>query len=201
MQKINDRLLKVIALAKQGVGGEKTAAIATVKRICQTHGLDYDEVMGAAETAQIREYTLDLKWRNKTELDMLAQVCLKFACTPEHPDLFQNTYRKTLFYNTTAAKHLETINAASVYLHQFRKERKKIEEALLGAFCQKHSLYPTEATYAARHPEEYAKRIGDGDEKLDVDAEFKKIEEARRRMALAEGMDDVSLHKSIGSGK
>jgi len=198
VDKINDKLLKVIALAKQGVGGEKTAAIATVKRICQTHGLDYDEVMGAADHAQVREYVLDIKWRNKLEEDMLAQVCLKFACTPEHPDLFYNTYRKVYIYNTTAAKHLETINAASVYLHQFRKERKKLEQAILGAFCQKHRLYPTEATYNARHPED-AKRIGDG--KLDVDAEFKKIEEARRRMALAEGMDDVSLHKSIGAGK
>lgn len=194
MDKINDKLLKVIALAKQGVGGEKTAAIATVKRICQTHGLDYDEVMGAAETAQVKEFVLDLKWRNKLEEDLLAQICLKFACTPEHPDLFYNTYRKVYIYNTTAAKHLETINAASVYLHQFRKERKKLEQSLLGAYCQKHRLYPTEATYNARHPEE-AKRIGDGE--LDVDAEFKKIEEARRRMALAEGMDDVSLHKSI----
>ncbi len=198
MDKINDKLLKVIALAKQGVGGEKTAAIAIVKRICKTHGLDYDEVMGAADHAQVREYVLDIKWRNKLEEDMLAQVCLKFACTPEHPDLFFKTYRKVFIYNTTAAKHLETINAASVYLHQFRKERKKLEQAILGAFCQKHSLYPTEATYNARHPED-AKRIGDGE--LDVDAEFKKIEEARRRMALAEGMDDVSLHKSIGSGK
>lgn len=198
MDKVNDKLLKVIALAKHGVGGERTAAIATAKRICKTHGLDYDEVMGSAETAKIHEYTLDIKWRNKLEEDMLAQVCLKFACTPEHPDLFFNSYRKVFIYNTTAAKHLETINAASVYLHQFRKERKKLEQAILGAFCQKHRLYPTEETYNARHPEE-AKRIGDG--KIDVDAEFKKIEEARRRMAIAEGMDDVSLHKSIGSGK
>lgn len=196
---INDKLLKVIALAKQGIGGEKTAAIATVKRICKTHGLDYDEVMGAAETAQIKEFVLDIKWRNKMEEDMLAQVCLKFACTPDNPDLFYNQYRKVYIYNTTAAKHLETINAASVYLHQFRKERKKLEQALLGAFCQKHRLYPTEETYNARHPEQ-AKQIGDGDSKIDVDAEFKKIEEARRRMALAEGMDDVNLHKSIGSG-
>lgn len=129
MDKVNDKLLKVIALAKHGVGGERTAAIATAKRICATHGLDYDEVMGSAETAKIHEYTLDIKWRNKLEEDMLAQVCLKFACTPENPDLFFNSYRKVFIYNTTAAKHLETINAASVYLHQFRKERKNPELA------------------------------------------------------------------------
>lgn len=90
---IDPKLTKIIALAREGIGGEKTAAIKAVKRICEREGLDFDDVMS---TTDEREYVLDITWRNSQEETILAQVCFTFA-VPDTGKLQFNKYRKCFF--------------------------------------------------------------------------------------------------------
>jgi hypothetical protein len=143
MDDIDPKLLKIVALAKHGVGGEKDSAIALVKRICERDGLDYDAVM--SDTDMPKEYVADIKVRSRDELQVAIQVAARFATTPEHPEVrggyyaFDKSIR--LRYTTTAAKHFDTLNAINVYLKAFRNEKKKFLRSLGQAFYTHHGLF------------------------------------------------------------
>lgn len=183
MNDIDPKLLKIIALAKHGIGGEKETAIALVKKICQREGLTFEEVM--SDRDESREFDVVLKWRNKIERQIIINILYKFALSPEHKDFRMWEYDKSVRYTTTPAKHLETVNAAAVYLKAYRKERKKIEEDLMSAFLDKHHIYPDWET--GNHK--------DDDDEPDID-----LERAMRIAAMTRGMDDVNIRKSIGDG-
>lgn len=178
---VDPKLLKIVALAKDGIGGEKTAAIKVLKRICEREGLDFDEVMADTSDA-VKEYMLDAGYRNKIEEIIISQVCWRFAITNEHPKLQYNKKAKTFFYTCTLARHIETMNAAEVYLKAFRKERNKFMQDLAEAFVQKHRLFST-----LEHDEDVERQ------ELDIEGEI-------RRSALRSNMDDVTINKQIGKG-
>lgn len=185
MNDIDPKLLKIVALAKAGVGGEKDTAIALVKKICEREGLDFDEVM--SDRDESREFDAFLHWRNKTERQIIVNIIFKFALTPEHKSFRMYDFDKSARYTTTPAKHLETINAAAIYLKAYRKERKKIEEDLMSAFLDKHDIYPTWNTKSDDDEEKEPEKVD--------------IQRAMRIAAMSEGMDDVEIHKQIDSGE
>lgn len=176
---IDDKMLKVVALAKQGVGGERDAAIATLKRLCKRHGLNFDDVMNKSD---VREYVLDLPYRNKDESDILAQVCFKFALF-DGGSLHYNEVRKVFIYETTAAKHIECSNAAAVYIAAYRHERKRMLKDLTAAFIYKHSLTRPAENSEARKP--YEPPTGE------------KLAALRRQANLVENLDNVTIHEAI----
>lgn len=181
MNDIDPKLLKIVALAKAGVDGEKTAAIALVRRICAREGLSFEEVM--SDRDENREFDVVLKWRNKTEKQIVINIIYKFALTPEHRDFRMWNYDKSVRYTTTPAKHLETVNAAAVYLKAYRKERKKIEEDLMSAFLDKHHIYPD---WDTKDPDD------NEHDQPDID-----VERAMRIAAMTKGMDDVEIRRQI----
>ena len=179
---IDPKLTRIIALARQGIGGEKENALRMVQSICDREGLDFDDVMSATDN---REYMLEIKIKNELEMQIVAQVCFKFALTEQHHDLKVNKKARVFFYTTTPSKHIETLNAASVYLIAFRKERKKFENELAEAFIHKHSIYG----------EKYS-----DDERESDPLTFEKLKKAERMMSIAGGMDNVTVQKTIGDG-
>lgn len=182
MIEIDPKLTKIIALAREGIGGEKTAAIKAVKRICEREGLNFDDVMS---TTDEREYVLNIKWKNKQEETILAQVCFTFA-VPDTGKLQYNSYRKVFIYTTTPSRHIETLNAAAIYLAAYRKERKRMLEDLTGAFVYKHHLMrPSDDT----EPSEYKEPTPE------------QKAAAKRQMNLMENLDGVTVRKSMGDGK
>lgn len=181
MKSIDDKLLKIVALARQGIGGEKTAAIRLVKRICEKQGLDFDDVMRATD---YREYDLHIATRNNLEVEIMAQVMFKFALSDEHPGLQYNRRAKIFFYTCTPSMHIETSNAASVYLAAYRKEVKKYALQVQEAFVAKHQLY----------------RPTSGDEKPEPLTLEQMLKVARLR-EIANDMADVKLRKNLGAGQ
>jgi len=143
---VSPKLLKIIALAKQGVGGERDTAIALVRQICERESLDFDAVMSDSGDMP-KLYEPDIKVRGKDELRIAIQVASRFATTPEHPGVrggyYGGSYREIwLAYTTTAARHIDTLNAIEVYLRAYRREKKKFQLSLQKAFYAHHSLYP-----------------------------------------------------------
>ncbi len=203
--KVDDKLLKIIALAKFGIAGEKTMAIRMVKKICERENLDFDEVMGYDELAALHDYELKIHWKGADEEQLLAQVCFHFALTHQHPYLKFNKWRHVFMYKTTAAKHLETVNAATIYLRAYRKEKKKMAEIILAAFVNKNRLFADDevsedlarqlAELKSGDPEADAKALHD-----DIMDHAKKMQRAMMLESMMMGMDNVEIRKSIGGG-
>jgi hypothetical protein len=144
MEDIDPKLLKIVALAKAGVGGEKDTALAIVKQICERDGIDFDAVM--SDTDMPREYIIDeYKVRSRDELQIAIQIVARFATTKEHPDVRGSyySYDKTirLRYTATAARHIDTLNALAVYLKAYRAEKRKFLRSLNSAFYSHHNLF------------------------------------------------------------
>ncbi len=178
---IDDRLLKIVALAKHGIGGERDAAIAAVKRACTAAGLDFATVM--EEPPETREYVLPVHWRTKGEFELLGQVCFKFALY-DGGNLGYNSMRKVYIYDTTAAKHAETTHAATVLLTAYRRQLKRMVGDFGRAFISKHDLFRPAAN-TTRKP-----KTEDDDPGA-----------AWRAAQLMGAIDRVPIHKTIGAGK
>jgi len=183
MSDIDPKLLKIVALAKQGIGGEKDAAIALVRKICTRENIDFDELM-SEDTEQYKRYELHIKWRTIDEEDMLAQVCFRFAVTKDHDDLRFNRKLKYFIYTTTAAKHIETLNAAHIYLREYRKVRKQMIEEIRSAFVQRNRLFS-----------QYDSDDEPQEMKLPTADELRRAE---RVMMMAADMPHVQIQKQIG---
>lgn len=181
MQDIDPKLLKVVALAKDGVGGEKETAIRIVKRLCAELGLDYDDVMNAQAT---QEYTFYYERNN--ERSIVSQILYKFATVPEHPGIRINKYYKKFFVRTTAAKYIEASQAIAVYIAAYRKERRRIITDLPDAFIYKHNIFGGFDEQDDKPPKEFTEA---------------QLERERRAAALGSTMDDVTLTKAIEAGK
>lgn len=191
MDDIDPKLLKIVALAKHGIGGEKDVAIALVKRICERDGLDYDAVM--SDTDMPKEYIADIKVRGRDELQVAIQVAARFATTAEHPQVrggyyaFDKTIR--LRYTCTAARHFETLNAINVYLKAFRNEKKKFLRSLGEAFYSHHGLFSTYAEEPAEDAEPPKPKTK------------QEREDEWRAMNMMQAMtESVNLTKEIGDG-
>lgn len=178
MPDIDKKLLKIVELARNGIGGERDNAMKMVRVICEREGLNVDDVMASTE---IETHILEIAPRTKLEQELLAQVCWAFAI-PDDPDgLMYNKAAKVFIYKTTRGRHVETINAASILLRQFRKEKKKVERDVLAAFVNKHHIFGNDSKTAVV--------------KSSVD-----LERMQRIMGMAHNMDDVHIRKQIGGG-
>ncbi len=179
MSELYPRLLKIVALARDGVGGERLAAATKVQQICAREGLNFDDVMCATDK---KEFALSVGWKNSGEKDIVAQACFKFAI-PDGGDLGYNDYRKCFFYETTATRHIETVYAAEAYLAAYRKERRRILKDLPTAFIYKHGLFrPTGLKNNAEKAEPDYKALA-------------------RQLNLTRNMDDVQIRKTLEAGK
>lgn len=181
---IDPKLLKIVALAKHGIGGEKEAAIRLVRRICEREGIEFDDVM--SESNEFKKYDVIFKWKNKVERQIVVNCIWHFALSPEHHELGAWNYDKSFEYTTTPSKHLETVNAVDIYLKAFRKEQKKIMQDLMSAFLSKHRLFREFDLPSDKDDD-------DDDEPPDID-------KLMRQKAIMDGMDDVEIRKQIGGG-
>lgn len=175
---INPKLLKIVELAKHGVAGERENAMRMVQIICEREGLNVDDVMTSTD---IDTHVLEMRPRSNLEQELLAQICWAFAIPDDPGGLRYHSRAKAFIYKTTRARHIETINAATILLRQFRKERKKVERDVLAAFVNKHHIFGNDSQTATV--------------KTAVD-----VERMQRIMGMASNMDDVQIRKQIGGG-
>jgi hypothetical protein len=189
MDDIDPKLLKIVALAKRGVGGEKTAAIALVKKICLRENLDFDEIM--SDTEAVRQYEPDIKFVGKDELQIAIQVAARFATTKEHPKVVGNWYYGVklmwLRYTTTPQKHIDTLNAIRIYLKAYRREKKNILRSLPTAFYSHHGLYSSYTKLSEEPP------------KPKTDQE--RLDDWRAANMSQAMTEQVNLVKEIGEGQ
>lgn len=173
MANLDDKIGKIVALAKGGVGGERTTAIKILKNLCKNHGLNYDEVM--SDDQQISEYVLEYK--SKEDKRLTEQIIGKYL---GHVKGGYYKYRKALWFETTKEKYIEVLNAHSVLLRLYRKERKKMKEAVYYGFLDKHNLF-----------------VPAGEKERELTQEEKDARAAGHMMTYH--MEDAEIHKQLNS--
>jgi hypothetical protein len=132
-----ERLGKIVEIAKRGYGGEKENAIKIVKALCKKHGLNFDLLMQGGE--KIQEYAIPYK--KKTYENLVSQIISVYGFIDENTEIFQNKIRKMFFINTTQEKYFETLNAVDVLTRLYEKEKAKIKDAVFYGFLEKHDLW------------------------------------------------------------
>lgn len=178
-----ERLGKIVRLARGGVGGERDNAVRMVRRICATHGLDFDEVMNGGP--ERHEYAI--RFKSKAEERALVQVVCRYALLANGDNISHNRYRKVVIFETTVEKYFETLHAWDVLRPLYAKEMRRIQEAGFYGFLDKHRLYyqPT--------PEER--------EQMLKDQKISKEEMELRAMGaeLSQHMSNADIHKRLGN--
>lgn len=129
-----ERLGKIVKLAKNGIGGEKANAIKLLKTLCDKYGLKFEEVMeqGELESEHIIHYKKEIHTR------LVAQIVYKYSGCDT---IEVNRYRRTVRIKSTQEKYIETLNAVDVLVRLYDKERKKFKDAVFYGFLDKHRLY------------------------------------------------------------
>lgn len=188
-----ERLRKIVALAKRGEGGEKDAAIATVRRICEREGLSFDDVM--SERAEKKEREIVLK---EDEVMVCGSVIARYGCESwedlQGVSVFARNDRKGprfLRWMANDSYYIDALNAWEILKRAYKEEKKKIFDELErqrqalkknadNAFRIKHMLF-----FQGERPEDSKQPM------INEDPDF------LRAMSLARGMKDVEIRKAI----
>jgi hypothetical protein len=184
---IDPRTVKIIGLAKSGVGGEKDTAQKILRRLCNVNGLDYDELM-SDEIDEVHIHDFIFGRINKNKQKLVAHIIMKFATTKNNPEVFEMRNRRGNFIGycvkCTNAQYIETKYAIDLFLQAYNKELKRINEEVMIAFVNKHDLF-RQYNLNAENPKKSKKHD---------------MAKVARVTSLMSDMEDVSIHKAVGSG-
>lgn len=97
--KLDERSLRIVALARSGVGGEKENARRILRQICEKKHLDFDQVL-AGTNDEIAERKLILGRLTKDEVSVIARVIMNFGLSEDHKTI------NVLYYGSKPAGSL-----------------------------------------------------------------------------------------------
>ncbi len=133
-----DRLGKILKLAKDGLPGERDNALAIVRKLCREHNLDFDALMADKPKKDLRVIRC-----GKERFDMCAQTIRRYGCdTHEEAENLHSDKKRTLVsFEATEARYIEVLYAYDILKKAYDKEREKIEFTFNTAFFVKHRLF------------------------------------------------------------
>lgn len=141
-ERMQDRLRKIAALAENGSEGEKQNARAMLAALAEEYGISPDRLFDEEKSL------CDFDYKNDAESDVVAQVvmvvlALDTCCV--YP------IRKCVRAECTAAQAAEIRTLLSVYLPDFRKQRKEMLarlDALPRAFIAVNRIFNSKCNNA-----------------------------------------------------
>lgn len=191
---LDERSLRIVALARSGVGGEKENARRILRQICEKKHLDFDQVL-AGTNDEITERKLILGRLTKDEVRIIARVIMNFGLSEDHKTLnvlYYGNKPAGFAFECSKATLIETEHAANIYLRAFRKERRQIMDSLSAAFVMKQHLYM---------PEFLREEMTSDDDRELTKKEREKLErDHTRAVMMAAGMDGVQVRKALNKG-
>lgn len=175
MDRIIDKLKKLLALAERGERGEADNARRLLEAELRRHGLTLEDICSDSKRARM------FKYNSNEERGLLIQVLVNYLGSKS--DAFsESTYNKRkrqVYIDLTDMEYIDISNMYDFYKTQFKKERKRLLHDMILAFVQKHSLY--DSTPSERP---------DDDREIDWD-------ELKRILALSSTMEDVTFRKQL----
>lgn len=184
---MEEKLGKLVAMARSGSEHEKRIAENMVRNICIKNGLVFDDVMNNGVEL---EFYIDCK--NDEEHKILAQIIARYAMTKRNQTCWcinNPKLKHRLFFKCTRELYVETLNAWYCLGTQYKREKERLLKALYNGFLMKHNLY------FQMTQEEIEEEI-----KKQKDKEYTKEEIAEhfRAKKLAEGLETVNINKLLG---
>ena len=135
MDNLHAKLLKVKALAEEGVDGEREAARAVLNRLMLKHGLP--EIGLSAEPVQ----SYDFSYKNKYEKRILIQICAKVTRQSTVRYRCASNRARSISVALTPDQYQAMKSLYSVYRKAFEKELERVAAGLIDAFIHKHDLW------------------------------------------------------------
>lgn len=182
MEKVNDdKLGKLISMAKDGTENEKEIAVKFIKKICDKHSLNFDDVMTKTD---LKEFELEYE-KAKFE-DLAFHIFARYGIIDkDNYEMGGFNRSHKIWYKTTLQKHIEVINAFDMLSKAYEKEMKLFKESFELAFYNKHKLW----NYGA---------IPEEERKIPTPEELKK---SRIANGMERNLDDVQIRKRLGESR
>ena len=175
MEKIIDKLKKLLALAERGEAGEAQNARRILENELRKHNLTLEDLASDKRKNYVFPY------KDKDERRLLVQILVN-VCGSKSEAFNESTYnskKKRLYAYLTDMEYIDVSNMYDFHRKHLRKEKERFLKDLFSAYVNKHNIFdkdPSERT--------------NSDEEVNWD-------EIRRILHLAEGMEDVQYHKAI----
>lgn len=146
---IRERLLKVLRLAQEGVGGERENAAVLLEKLLRKHSMTMAELEGSAGQATSRAF---FSAADTDESTVLSQVVVSLFGIGRR--MWRGSKSFDVGLDLTSAEAAALTIAWDVYRAAFADAR----HALMLGFCFKHGLYaPESGAEADRSPEARAR--------------------------------------------
>lgn len=176
MERITDKLKKLLALAERGCGGEAENARRLLENNLRKYGLTLEDI------CENKTYVRTFKYRSKEERTLIIQVFLSVIGSKSESFLeaTYNASRKTIYISLTDLQYAEISSMVDFFKAQFNKERKRFLKDFMAAFVDKHHIY--DITPDEREDNE------------DID-----LERLSRIMQMSMGMEDITYRKQISN--
>lgn len=184
-----DLLRKIAKLAREGVGGEKTAAQSRLKKLCEKHGLDYERTLNQLI---LEEYEIDTKAEG-LPMDVVLGVFARYGIPEGWDGHYSRSGTRWLYVKTTKDLYDKAMAMLPSVRVRFEREEEKMkirhrqEKKLFNsAFKDRTKLY---------YPHEFKR---DDSEDLANSLTKQEIDELRARMEMAQRMDSKPLDEVAG---
>lgn len=173
--RIKQRLIKILNLAKRGVGGEKDNAERMLNTLLEKHKLTLEELLD--------EDVKNMAWfryKNKTEATILSHCCLKVIEGWDRNRWSSKTQRNQYGVCVTKAQEIEIGLMFEAHRKAFRIELEKQVDRLLAAYVHSNNLFSTTPS----------EETESGTSEISMD-------ELEAIIALARTMKPTPVHKAI----
>ena len=178
MERITDKLKKLLALAERGYGGEAENARRLLEAQLNKYELTLEDLLNEGKKRRI------LKYRGEEELRLVIQVLASVLGSKN--EVFKgstyNSSKKQIYIELTDLQFAEISDMIAFYKRQFNKEKKRLLKDLFSAFIQKHHLFDCGPIDKPNS------------ESKDID-----LEELFRILQLSRSMEDVTYRKAISN--
>lgn len=149
MSEIHDKLRKLLALAEQGIGGEKLHARSTLEKLMKKHGVTFDDLVSEQKTLQWfkpGKHPLE----RKLLYQVIAAVCGKLE------SYTSKALKDQIGHYVTRSEQLEINLRYPIYLAAFQEEL----EICYTAFVHKNDIFNSDAPSSnSKRSEEELMRI------------------------------------------
>jgi hypothetical protein len=175
-ERIRAKLLKLLALARQGVGGEKANAEAMLGKLLAKHGLsieDLDDAKAPRDTCWFRPV-------GKEERTLLANCVATVIGRARANESWRMKSARTLVgYDLTGAEFAQVELVFEIHRRAFRKHLQQQRRAALLAYLSKNDIFPADDDDAPAQPSTLSP------------------EDVQAIVAMIAGMRPTAVHKAI----
>ena len=173
MDKIIDKLKKILALAERGEQGEAINARIMLENELRKHGLTIKDLRSELKTPRIFPY------KNMDEMTLFFHILISVCGrkSDETKSASYNSKKKRIYVELTELQYIEILNMWEFHRKQLNKEKKRLLRDLMEAYINKHDIFD---------PNAEPSQIDDID-----------WERIARIMKLANGMEDIHYRKSL----